>query len=93
MGPNSLMVVYVDPLGKAAELRPKCSGSIRVARCTVLLKLHSRKLTWKPKKGPVKTTALLKGVYMGFHVSLGECNYVIVDIAAMFVCQRNATHC
>ena len=36
--------------------------------------LHSRKLTWKPKKGPKKTTVLLKGGYMGFHVSLGECN-------------------
>ena len=35
--------------------------------------LHSRKLTWKPKKGPIKTTVLLKGGYMGFHVSLGEC--------------------
>ena len=23
--------------------------------------LHSRKLTWKPKKGPLKTTVLLKG--------------------------------
>ena len=37
------------------------------------LGLHSRKLTWKPKKGPIKTTVLLKGDYMGFHVSLGEC--------------------
>ena len=35
--------------------------------------IHSRKLTWKPKKGPIKTTVLLKGYYMGFHVSLGEC--------------------
>ena len=35
--------------------------------------IHSRKLTWKPKKGPVKTTVPLKGGYMGFHVSLGEC--------------------
>ena len=34
--------------------------------------LHSRKLTWKPKKGPVKTTVLLQGDYRGFHVSLGE---------------------
>ena len=33
--------------------------------------IHSRKLTWKPKKGPIKTTVLLKGYYMGFHVSLG----------------------
>ena len=36
--------------------------------------IHSRKLTWKPKKGSIKTTVLLKGDYMGFHVSLGECN-------------------
>ena len=35
-------------------------------------RLHSRKLTWKPKKGPIKTTVLMKGDYMGFHVSLGE---------------------
>ena len=39
--------------------------------------IHSRKLTWKPKKGPIKTTVLLKGDYMGFHVSLGECNSYI----------------
>ena len=26
--------------------------------------LHSRKLTWKPKKGPIKTRVLLKGVYI-----------------------------
>ena len=25
-----------------------------------------------PKKGPIKTAVLLKGGYMGFHVSLGE---------------------
>ena len=36
--------------------------------------IHSRKLTWKPQKGPIKTTVLLKGGYMGFHVSLGEYN-------------------
>ena len=35
--------------------------------------LHSRKLAWKPQKGPIKTTVLLKGYSMGFHVSLGEC--------------------
>ena len=35
--------------------------------------LPSRKLTWKPKKGPIQTTVPLKGGYMGFHVSLGEC--------------------
>ena len=36
--------------------------------------IHSRKLTWKPKKGSIKTTVLLKGSYMGFHVSLEECS-------------------
>ena len=37
---------------------------------------HSRKLTWKPKKGPVTTAVLLKGDFqMGFHVSLGECRF------------------
>ena len=37
------------------------------------LHVHSRKLTWQPKKGPIKTTVPLNGDYMGFHVSLGEC--------------------
>ena len=32
-----------------------------------------RLLTWKPIRGPIKTTVPLKGGYMGFHVSLGEC--------------------
>ena len=41
--------------------------------------LHSRKLTWKPKKGPIKTTVLLKGDYLGFHVSLGECSISLRD--------------
>ena len=36
-------------------------------------KVLSRKLTWKPKKGPIKTTVSLQRGYMGFHVSLGEC--------------------
>ena len=35
---------------------------------------NSRKLIWKPKKGPTETTVLLKGGYMGFHVNLGECS-------------------
>ena len=35
--------------------------------------LHSRKLRRKPKKGPVMTTVLRNGDYMGVHVSLGEC--------------------
>ena len=37
----------------------------------------SRKLTWKPKKGPIKTTVPLKGGYMDFHVSLGECRCIL----------------
>ena len=44
--------------------------------------LHSRKLAWKPKKGPIKTTVPLKGGYMGFHVSLGECASCIFRICA-----------
>ena len=32
-------------------------------------------VTWKPKKGSIKTTVLLKGDYMGLDVSLGECSY------------------
>ena len=33
--------------------------------------LPSQKLTWKPEKGPMKTTVPLKRRYMGVHVSLG----------------------
>ena len=36
--------------------------------------VRSRKLTWKPKKGPIKTTVLLQEDYVDFHVSLGECS-------------------
>ena len=32
--------------------------------------VHYWKLTWKPKRGPIKTTVPLKWGYMGFHVSL-----------------------
>ena len=35
--------------------------------------VHSWKLIWKPKRGPIKTTVPLKWAYRGFHVSLGEC--------------------
>ena len=42
-------------------------------RATRFSDLHSRELTWKPKRGPMKTPVPLKGGYMGFHVSLGEC--------------------
>ena len=46
---------------------------------STLRSIPSRKLTWKPKKGPIKTTVLLKGGYMGFHVSLGECRWDMFD--------------
>ena len=39
--------------------------------------IHSWKLTWKPKKGPLKTTVPLKGDYMGFHASFQECIGII----------------
>ena len=54
---------------------PACSYMIHVSSFGPLGPkcIYSRKLTWKPKKGPIKTTVLLKGGYMGFHVSLGEC--------------------
>ena len=29
------------------------------------------------QKGPIKTTVLLKGGFMGFHVSLGQCMGVV----------------
>ena len=45
--------------------------------------VHSRKPTWKPKKGPIKTTVLLKGGYMGFHVSLRECIAVVVVVVVV----------
>ena len=40
--------------------------------------LHSWELTWKPKRGPIKTTVPLKWGYMGFHVCLGECKWEVV---------------
>ena len=41
---------------------------------SIISRLHSRKLTWQPQKGPIKTTGLLEGDYMSLHVSLGESN-------------------
>ena len=35
--------------------------------------LHSWKLTWKPKRGPIKTTVPLIWGYMDFHASFWEC--------------------
>ena len=40
------------------------------------VEVHSWKLTWKPKRGPIKTTVPLKWGYMGFHVCLGECTII-----------------
>ena len=32
------------------------------------------------QKGPIKATVLLKGDYMGFHVSLGECKVEELEV-------------
>ena len=47
--------------------------TILVIDCPLFQVRTLRKLTWKPKKGFIKTIVLLKEGYMGFHVSLGEC--------------------
>ena len=60
------------PIGSLGKL----GGASRVAYKASCRKLHSRKVTWKPKKVSIKTTVLLKGDYMGFHVSLGECTHL-----------------
>ena len=41
------------------------------------MELHSWKLTWKPKRGPINATVLLKWGYMSFHVRLGECKFAM----------------
>ena len=58
-----------------AHMGRSCKGNGR-RQWDAGFRVHSRKLTWKPKKGPIKTTAPSKGGYMGFHVSLGECSAV-----------------
>ena len=45
----------------------------RTIAVAAIIPIHSRKLTWKPKKGTVKNTVLLRRGYTRFHVSLGEC--------------------
>ena len=55
--------------------------------------LHSRKLTWKPKKGPIKTTVPLKGGYMGFHVSLGECKFFVLPPPRCWSCLLDGHLC
>ena len=44
------------------------------------LVIHSRKLTWKPKRSPIKITVLLKRDYMGLHVSLRECSELKAEL-------------
>ena len=75
----------VEAEGIHLRLRAKVSsatfehtwGYIRVVQTDMRIYrlLPSRKLTltWKPKKGPIKTTVPLKWGYRGFHVSLGDC--------------------
>ena len=46
--------------------------------------LHSRELTWKPKRVPIRTTVLFKEGYLGFHVSLGECIGDINEFVAIY---------
>ena len=57
---------------------------MRIARrATPRPNIHSRELTWKLKKGPIKITVPLKGDYMGFHVSLGECIFESCPVDAL----------
>ena len=56
----------------ASSLHPHKAVDVAVVQLFLDL-LRSRKLTWISKKGPIKTTVLLKGDYRGLHVSLGEC--------------------
>ena len=46
--------------------------------------LPSRKLTWKPKKGPTKTTVPIKRGFLGFHVNLGECRVSVGQVGRWF---------
>ena len=58
-------------LGRFRRLPSSCRDSNQDAPTS--RDLPTRKLTWKPKKGPIKTTVPSKRGYMGFHVSLEEC--------------------
>ena len=58
----------LEPYGQNLRLRQHEQEVCKCGFC-----LPSRKLTWKPKKGPIKTTVPLNRGYTGFHVSLGEC--------------------
>ena len=60
-----------NPSCRTLKNRPLISGNTP--------HVHSRKLTWKPKKGPTNTTVPLKSGYMGFHVSLGERKYFFLQ--------------
>ena len=44
-------------------------------RVAALEAIPSRKLTCKPKKGPIRLLSIKKSGYMGFHVTLGEAVY------------------
>ena len=57
-----------------------------------LLQIHSRKLTWKPNKGPIQTTVPLKEGYMGFHVNLGECNAQVLVMLASVSARKRQQH-
>ena len=48
------------------EARARVEGQLRA--------IDSRRLAWKPADGGIKSTVFVKGDYMGFHVSLGECS-------------------
>ena len=56
--------------------RAKKSSSQETAKESILV--HSRELTWKPKRVPIRTIVSLKQGDLGFHVSLGERNYLKV---------------
>ena len=70
-----LLTLNPKPLNTIAHPRPvKLAISLHKHWSEVLRRnLQSRKLTWKPQKGSIKTTVPQTGGHMGFHVSLGEC--------------------
>ena len=76
-----------------------CIQGFRVGALTLI---HTRKLTWKPKKWPIRTTVLLKEDNLGFHVSLGEGNTMVVTprLETFFAgagsgpkAERTSSHC
>ena len=68
--PKTMLLIYrpkaqpdegLSDQGSGKDLRPK-------SKKPTLLETNM-----ETKKAPIKTTARLKGDYLGFHVSLGEC--------------------